>query len=163
RRQVALPVRVRARLADDGVQLPEAHQPGLRSRQAQNQGSPAHASTRLRLPPSERRTRYPIAAGVPRAQEHPAHRQIYGTSADPIQRLVEGLSQITPSCLDHGLCVLLTIHRVPRISRRSCCSALKPELECSLTCSNKDRVHLLELTARPQPVATVQLFIKGRI
>src|SRR5262249_29945959 len=32
RRQVALPVPVRARLADDGVQLPEAHQPSLRGR-----------------------------------------------------------------------------------------------------------------------------------
>src|SRR5215831_15311211 len=67
RRPIAVPVRVRTRLADDGQQLPEAYQPGLRGRQAQNQGSPAHAAACLRVPPSECRTGYSIAAEIGRA------------------------------------------------------------------------------------------------
>src|SRR5262249_33845101 len=70
--------------------------------------------------------------------------------------------QITPSCLDHGLCVPLTIHYVPRINRGSCCSALKASLKCSLTRSNKSRVHLLELISRPNAVAQLRIEVSER-
>ena len=35
--------------------------------------------------------RYPSAAGVPRAQEHPAHGQVHRAGAGPLQRILEGL------------------------------------------------------------------------
>src|SRR5262249_11999547 len=95
RRPIAVPVRVRARLADDGVQLPKAHQPGLRGRRAQNQGSPAHAPACLRIPPSERWPGYAVAAALPRPQEHPAHSEIHRADSDTIQGVVEGLRERT--------------------------------------------------------------------
>jgi hypothetical protein len=53
---------------------------------------PAYASARLRLPPGERWTRYAGTAGVPWAQEHPAHGSLHRAGADQVQGLVEGLT-----------------------------------------------------------------------
>src|SRR5262249_52381028 len=91
RRPIAVPIRVRARLADDREQLPEAHQPSLRGYRAQNQNTPAHAEARLRLQARKRRPRYARPAGIPRASEHPAHGALHRAGTDPVQGMVERL------------------------------------------------------------------------
>src|SRR5262245_28500036 len=91
RRPIAVPIRVRARLADDREQLPEAHQPSLRGYRAQNQSTPAHAEARLRLQARKRRPRYARPAGIPRASEHPAHGALHRAGTDPVQGMVERL------------------------------------------------------------------------
>src|SRR5262249_37593153 len=72
-------------------------QPGLRGCQAQDQGSPAHAATRLRLPPGERGTGYAIASSLPGAQEHPAYGPLHRADSGTIQGVVERLRTETAS------------------------------------------------------------------
>ena len=51
-------------------------------------GPPAHAAPRLRLPAREQGRRHPRAAGLPRAQEHPAHRALHRAFTDPVQEFL---------------------------------------------------------------------------
>ena len=54
-------------------------------------GPSAHAAARLRLPAGQQGRRYPQPAGLPRAQEHPAHRALHRAVADPVQGLLARL------------------------------------------------------------------------
>src|SRR5215510_9296898 len=67
-------------------------------------------------------------------------------------------AQIAPSSFDNSLCVLLTIHCIPRINRRSSSSRLQPKLKCTLDRDNKSSVHLLEPISRPDAITAQQLF-----
>ena len=62
-------------------------------RQARDQGAPAHAAARVRLQARQRRRRYAGAAGLPRPQEHPAHRSLHRAGADPVQELLARLKR----------------------------------------------------------------------
>ena len=84
RRQIAVHVRQRAWVADDGVEFSEAGHEGLRRRGAQDQGPPAYAEACLRLQARERGPRYARPAGVLGAQEYPAYGSLRRTGADPI-------------------------------------------------------------------------------
>jgi hypothetical protein len=53
--------------------------------QAGIQGAPAHAAACLRLRPGQQVARHPCLAGLPRAPQHSAHRQVHRIVADPVQ------------------------------------------------------------------------------
>lgn len=49
------------------------------------QGPPTHAATRLRIRAGEQGARHSRVAGLPGAQEYPAHRQVHRTIANEVQ------------------------------------------------------------------------------
>ena len=63
-----------------------------RGRRARLPGAPAHAAARLRLRAGQQRARYQGAAGLPRAQEHPAYGALHGAFARSVQEFLEELT-----------------------------------------------------------------------
>ena len=62
--------------------------------QAAIPGACLHVAPCLRIPLGKQRGRHPFTAGVPRPQEHPAHRALHRTIANALQRFLERLSVI---------------------------------------------------------------------
>ena len=71
--------------------FPPAHPAPRRGRQDAIPDPPPHASSCLWVQARERWPRHAGPAALPRAQEHPAHRQVHRNGARPVQGLLEGL------------------------------------------------------------------------
>src|SRR6516225_936009 len=78
----------RAGRADDAQGLPCAIRSDWGSGQDAIPGTPAHAATRLRLRPGERRPRHTGATGLARPQKHPTHGALHRVVAASIQGLL---------------------------------------------------------------------------
>ena len=78
RGRLALRVYVGAGRAVHTGGLPQDDRPARRRGRLRVPGSPAHAAPCLRLRAREQGRRYPLAAGLSRAQEHPAHGALHG-------------------------------------------------------------------------------------
>src|SRR6266550_6284130 len=95
---------VRAGRADDAQVLPCAIRPDRIAGQDAIPDTSAHAAAWLRLCPSQRRPRHQGAAGLARAQEHPAHRPVYRACARSLYGFLALLKQATPTfhrLIDH--------------------------------------------------------------
>src|SRR5262249_780049 len=75
--------------------LPPDDRPAGPSRQNRLPRASPHAAARLRVQARQRRRRYPVAAELPRAQEHSAHSPLRRAVTDQVQRLLERLRTST--------------------------------------------------------------------
>jgi len=85
----------RAGGADDAKGLPRAIRSDRGAGEDAVPSAPAHAASRVRLRPGQRRPRHPRASGLARPQEHSAHGALHRTCAGSVQGLL-ALEQPAP-------------------------------------------------------------------
>ena len=147
--QVALRVHVGARRTVHHRGLCPDGRAGRRRGELRVQGASAHAAARLRLCAGVQGARHPCASGLPRPQEHSAHRALHGVVADSFQELLARLMTSKPEPREksqsaggirdpNGVLWVPTVWHLhsatPFFIGRPCAHALRPS-RCSLASS----------------------------